>query len=327
MKAENNKMKIDRLLYIIRHPFIVYEQHRVKEIKMQRKWRGKSPDKTYYVIRCDLPGCGLFAIFMYVLDHIAYAVDQGYEPILDSEKYECLYKEDKPVKGTKDPWKYYFEPISELKKSDMWKMKNVVYGRIRFPRYKGIYYYKEKERNILPTKERIEELYKLVEKYIRFCPELQRELDASVKELENKRLLGVHVRGTDMYTAGKQHPIPNGKTKDFSYIDEILQKYNLDGIFLCTDTENTVHLFREYYGEKLYVTDSIRQKDDTGTGIHKDTSLGKNRKNHKYLMGKEVIKDMYMLSKCNVLICGTSNVAYAAIIYNGNKYEKIYYLV
>lgn len=54
----------------------------------------------------------------------------------------------------------------------MRKMKNVIYGRIRFPRYKGIYYYKEKERNVLPTEERIEELHKLVVQYIRFRPEL-----------------------------------------------------------------------------------------------------------------------------------------------------------
>lgn len=127
--------------------------------------------------------------------------------------------------------------------------------------------------------------------------------------------------------SGKQHPIPNGKTKDFGFIDEILQEYHLEGIFLCSDTESTIKLFREYYGEKLYVTDSVRQKDDSGTGIHKDTSLGKNRENHKYLMGKEVIMDMYMLAKCKVLVCGTSNVAYAAMIYNCNKYEKIYYLV
>lgn len=319
-------MKLERMLYIIRHPKIVLRQHEVKEIKIFRKW-GKEPQNTYYVIRCDLPECGLFAIFMYVLDHLAYAADQGYVPILDSKRYECLYKEKNPIYGTTDPWQYYFEPISDKTLKDTLTLKNVIYGRIRFLRYKGIYYYKEKEKNILPSPERIDELYGLVKKYIKFRPELQKKLSQELNKIEDKRLLGVHVRGTDMYTAGKQHPVPTGKTKDFSRINQIIKEYNLDGIFLCSDTESTVKLFQDYYGDKVFVTDSIRQYDDTGTGIHKDETLGKHRINHKYLMGEEVITDMYILSHCKVLVCGPSNVAFAAIIYNHNQYEKIFYFI
>ncbi len=141
------------------------------------------------------------------------------------------------------------------------------------------------------------------------------------------QILGVHVRGTDMYRAGKQHPVPTGETKDFSKIDRIIEEYNIDKIFLCSDTESTVKLFRDYYGNRLVTTNSLRQIDDSGCGIHMDKTLGRNRQKHKYLLGEEVITDMYLLAHCNVLLCGASNVAFAALIYNHNLYKKVFYCV
>lgn len=313
-------MKIKEIIHALRHP----RAFRVSEISWCKKM-GKNPQDTYYIIRCDLPDCGLFAIFMYVLDHIAYAKDHGYIPVVDSERYQCLYKEKKAIYGTKDPWRYYFEPVSEVGVNQCWKFKNVIWGQIKFLRYKGIYYYAQKEKNVLPSKEKISELYELVQEYIRFRPELLKKLEYQRQLLTGKRILGVHVRGTDMCTAGRQHPIPTGETKDFSIIDKIIQEYQLDGIFLCTDTEDTVKLFREYYGDKVYTTDALRQIGDSTCGIHFDGSLGQGRENHKYLLGEEVITDMYLLAHCKVLVCGPSNVSFAAMIYNNNQYDKIFY--
>lgn len=319
-------MKLNRLFEIMRHPGKTCRNLYRDRIFLKNPF-GKDSQNTYYIIRCNLPSDGLFSIFMYVLDHLAYAEDKGYIPVLDSERYECLYKEKVPVNGTKDFWKYYFEPISEIGLKDCRRYKNIILGRIRAPRYKGIYYYAEKERNVLPSEERINELYALVEKYIRFRPELKAELDERLKVLDSKRMLGIHVRGTDMYTAGRQHPVPTGETKDFSMIDKVLEEYDLNGIFLCTDTDSTVELFKEYYKEKLITTNALRQKDDSGCGIHMDKDLGRDRENNRYLLGIEVITDMYLLAHCNVLICGPSKVAYAAMIYNHNEYDKIFYFV
>lgn len=316
-------MTFRRFLHIVAHPYMTYEEHRVKEINLFKRRKVKD---TYYIIRCDLPKCGLFAIFMYVLDHIAYATDKGYIPILESRNYSCLYKEKKAVLGTRDPWKYYFEPISDVKPMMCWKYGNVLLGAVKFPRYKAIYYYNDKEKNYLPSQQRIDELFVLVNKYIRFRPDLQRNLEERTTILNKfSRVLGVHIRGTDMYTAGKQHPVPSGKSKDFSIIDDIIARHQITGIFLCSDTESTIKLFRDYYSDMVITTDALRQINDGCCGIHQDKTLDKQRKNHKYLLGEEVITDMYLLSKCDVLVCGPSNVAFAAIIYNHNQYDEIYY--
>lgn len=320
-------MNIKRVLRWIRYPRKAYVEHIEKEKVIFRKY-GKEKEKTFYVIRLNLPEVGMLGLHKYVLDHVAYAVDHGYVPVLDSEKYPCLFKEDHEINGTQDPWRYYFEPISEYTVEDCRKYQNVILGRMRFPRYKAIYYYRDKEQNKLPEKAQIHELYEIVERYIRFRPELRMELEEKERHLlEQGRVLGIHVRGTDMYTQGKQHPVPTGETKDFSRIDDIMRQYQLDKILLCTDTESTVNLFRDHYGDKVISMDVVRQENDTKTGIHRDESLAKGRENHKYLLGKEVLIDMYLLSKCTVLLCGPSNVAFASIIYNDNAYEKIYYCV
>ena len=315
------------LLRKIRHPYRSYKEYLAKEKKIIRK-KGQYPDKTFYVIRCDLPECGLFAIYMYVLDHVAYAVDNGYIPVLDIEQYPCLYREDVPVNGTRNPWNYYFKELMPYNQEEIEKCKNVIYSAIKFPHYKALYYYREKEKNVLPSQEHLKELKSIADKYFPFNDDLKNKLENDSKILKQfKRLLGIHVRGTDMYTEGKQHPVPTGDTKDFRTIDNLLKEYNLDGIFLCTDTNSTVEIFKEYYGDRVITTSAVRQIDDSKKGIHKDSSLGMGRSLHKYHLGLEVITDMYLLSQCNVLLCGPSNVPFTALVYNAGQYDKVIYCV
>ena len=313
------------LLHLLRHPRKAYKEYLAREKEIIRP-RGIDKDKIYYVIRCNLPECGLFAIYTYILDHIAYAVDHGYIPVIDSEQYPCLYKENEPVHGVTDPWLYYFKPMQSRTLAELKRVCHVIYGRIYFPHYKAIYYYRKKKKNVLPDRAAVRELKEYVDRYMPLRDDLKEKLENKVACLKRfGKILGIHVRGTDMYTEGKQHPIPTGKTKDFSVIDEIIKKHGIDSIFLCTDTESTVALFKQKYGDRVITTTAVRQSDDSKGGIHKDATLGNGRKYHKYLLGEEVITDMYMLSKCDVLICGPSNVAFVAIVNNGGKYEHIYY--
>lgn len=201
----------------------------------------------------------------------------------------------------------------------------MIYSSIKFLHYKAIYYYAQKENNVLPEKERLKELKSIIDANIQIRTGILDELDALVTEKTgNSKTLGIHVRGTDMYTEGKQHPIPTGKTKDFNAVDEIIKKHGIEKIILCTDTDSTVQSYKEKYGEMVVTTDSVRQKDDNCMGIHKDAALA-TREHHRYLLGKEVLTDMYLLSKCDVLMCGPSNVPFAAMSANGGNYEEIYY--
>lgn len=274
------------------------------------------------MIRCDLTQCGLFALFMYVLDHIAIAEERGYIPVVDARQFE-LYKCKEM--NNENVWELFFEQINDQSFEDILKNENYVLSRVGFPMYKGLYYYRTKP-NILPKKEQVAELNSIVKRYIKIKQNILNDVDPYVEKLKsNKRTLGIHIRGTDMYRQKGEHPRPSEKIKDIGYIKNIMNKHKIDHIFLCTDTEKNIDMFRKEFGNRVFFTKALRQRDDSYTGVHRDERLNKKRQYHNFLLGKEVIIDMLVLSKCTVLLCGPSNVSFAAMIYNNNQYEEIYY--
>lgn len=80
--------------------------------------------------------------------------------------------------------------------------------------------------------------------------------------------------------------------------------------------------FENKYGEKLcYYKDVERGSTNKSVAFCKN-----NREQHKYLLGLEVIRDMYTLSKCDSLIAGVSQVPICAQINKisrGEKYEVV----
>ena len=65
---------------------------------------------------------------------------------------------------------------------------------------------------------------------------------------------------------------------------------------------------------------------DTGeekhVGIH-ETEVLDARPFHKYLLGKEVLKDAYFLNRCDYLLCGHSNITNVVLLWNCNKFKKV----
>lgn len=309
-------------LRLIKHPKKSLKEFKSRERRLRKKGKYNS-DKEFYVIRCDMPECGFFALLMYVLDHLAVAESRRLIPVVDMENYKNIYTCG-DISKTKNVWEYYFQPVSGYSLDVVYRSRNVYLSEIHFPHYKAIYY--NRYENKLPTKQQIAECNRILNKYIFFNTEVNKYLNDAVKILAQlKKVLGIHIRGTDMYTEGKQHPVPSGKTRDIGMIQDIITRHNIDGIFVCTDTECNIERLKTAFGDSVVYTDSVRQKDNVYVGIHKDTNL-KNRPHHEYSMGLEVICDMYLLSKCDVLLCGPSNVAFFAMIYNGNEYEKVYYM-
>lgn len=132
-------------------------------------------------------------------------------------------------------------------------------------------------------------------------------------------MVGIHIRGTDMKST-QDHPIPPHVLQFINALDNIQKRERISKIFLCTDEESIVEQIRNKYGNMVVCTTAYRSDD--GESIHKGHN-GEKRQYHHYLMGREVLVDALVLSQCEHLICGHSNVAYAAILFNANKYKTI----
>lgn len=162
---------------------------------------------------------------------------------------------------------------------------------------------------------------KVYRKYIRLKPEVQSYIDENMESvLGDRKCVGVHVRGTDFRNEYRDHAKVVTLDQYMDAAEEAIKKHGFERIFLATDEEATVAEFRKRFGDKVVCYGDIFRSTD-GEPVH--FSDGK-RKDHKYRMGLEVMRDMYTLAECDGLICGYSNVSITSRIVrlaSGKPYE------
>ena len=113
-------------------------------------------------------------------------------------------------------------------------------------------------------------------------------------------MLGVHFRGTDMKTQ-ERHPFPATYKQIESYIDFELSKNKYNKIFLVTEELNYINKLKKKYKSKICFYNSYRSNE-------KDIFDTNSRKNHRYLIGRENIIDMLILSNTRKIICTNSHL-------------------
>ena len=274
-------------------------------------------DKKLYIIR-RIGNSGFFSNFFYVLGHLVYAEKKHYIPLIDMENYKTLYNEDVLCQGTNNAWEYYFNPKINISLSQAYNSKNIIlsdnyYLSQYVPSYVGF-----KESDIKPND--IEKLHNIFFKHFEIKPEIIAARDSFVKQNFDSATIGIHLRGTDMFNC-KGHPQPADLEKFLSALDEILAENNLAKIFLCTDETYYVDFLKERYGDKIITRDVYRAKGHAGNGIHLENKQNE-REFHKYNLGLEVLLDSLILSKCQYLIYGNSNVPLSSIVFNNNKFTR-----
>ncbi len=264
----------------------------------------KNPDKIFYVIWLDKLGAGFFSNVSAVLCHLKIADALGMIPVIDFQNFRTLYSAGMPIHNTKNMWEYYFKPVSSFTLDEVYNSKNVFFCSGLYP----------SSMDFCMTA--IDGLYDGIYKKYIF---LQRHVEDYLKKyskLFKQRVLGVHFRGKEMNFAPGHSFAPTEKQM-IKYTNEILDRYNIDRIYLVTEEQKYLDLFIDNYGDKVTYTDSFR--------TYKSNLFNVNpRENHRYLLGLEVLVDAQLLSMCCGILCGDSNVTEYARFINNNKYEFTY---
>lgn len=138
---------------------------------------------------------------------------------------------------------------------------------------------------------------------------------------KNFIILGINIRLTDMV----YHHNTNNIDYFLEKTNQILNNIKIDKIFIATDNMEAINIFINTFKnvEILYqknicrenIINSIRGPHER---INTDNITINNRKYHNYLTGKEVLIDIFLLTKCNYLIKSKSSVSYVAIVLNEN---------
>lgn len=263
-------------------------------------------------------GCsvGFFAEFLYTLIRLYYAADRGFVPYVYWGN-DFLYYESSGVEGEYNAFQYYFEPVSEVTGID--QAAHVldatdyhihdVQDRLNTHGY-------------AVTDEYMDALSDMIKRYIRYNQRTKTYLEDGYDALiGNKRALAVHFRGTDYRRQYNNHPVFVTIEQEIEKVKELLTTGRYDVIFLATDEQEAVETFRREFGDIVKVFEDTWRASDGDESVAYSHS---DRKNHQYLLGLEVLRDQYMLTRCTGLVCGISNLTLSARMMRKAWYDEAY---
>lgn len=237
----------------------------------------------------------------------------GFIPVIYYQPKGCLYAETEKVNGSDNPFEYYFEKASNISVEEVYES-----GRVFLfnPAHESRIEYDLGNLNPHMAEGYIvDDIYlgklaNVLNKYIHLNKSVQDSVFKDMQSLclgewASKKILGVHIRGTDYALQWLNHPNMVAVDEFVEVIDEVLTNHEYEYIFLATDDENRLNVLREKYGRRLiYYKDVARGERALNIAMEKNV-----RPMHHYLSGYEVLRDMYTLASCDSLICGLSQVS------------------
>ena len=269
-----------------------------------KRFGNKNINKLFYVIKIyekNKEGGGLFSNLLFILRHLIFAENLKAIPVIDLENFYNRYNEKSAVFGEKNSWLHYFEPVSKYTLNEVYQSQNVLITNGFFSKNMKKNYHSDKK------------LIRIFKKYIKIKKKFLKLANYyEKKNFLNKKVLGVHLRGTDRKTT-TNHPFPPTITQMYQLIDDAINKYKFNKIFLITDQEKYLKLFQIKYENLLCF-----RKETFRSNQSKIFDL-KVRKNHRYEIGRDNIEEMLILSKLKYLICTTSNLSQASCLISKNN--------
>lgn len=277
--------------------------------------RGNQNSPVLYHIFIAPSYSGFFANYNRVLAYLYFADQYNLTPVVEYSS-ETMYAEEHPVNGTQNPYEYYFMQPAGVSLQELSESAVVLEGRRE--NCWLVNELNDKAVNYLHSDKYIQELGKIVKKYIRLNEGVQNYITQQTTALLNgKRTLGVHVRGTDFKWNYNGHPVCVTCQEYLEKAQEMVKNRNYEQVFLATDDLDAVEKFREIFSEKLVFYQDVTRSNGNVTVMKSESD----RENHHYLLGREVLRDMMTLAECDGLLAGLSQVSYA-VRFQKESYNK-----
>jgi hypothetical protein len=132
----------------------------------------------------------------------------------------------------------------------------------------------------------------------------------------DQNLIGIHIRLTDMNTIhGKDYGI--AQYEDFSNsLKNVLDKKTR--IFVASDNDESISKLIEEFGERVFYVPNLKRalREDEDPFSLREKELGNES------IWIEAFLEMLLLSKCNTIICRSSNLSNASILFS-NSIQKV----
>ena len=289
----------------------------------------KHPDKNIFFIEVN---GAMGAMYRYMLYALWEAERLGFTPVIKFHD-SCIYREAHLIDGTDNAFEYYFSQPTDVSLSDVYESSRVFF--LELPHFSRIEHdlgnlNPDAPAGYVVNEEYLKTLAGVARKHLHLNEKTKRFFENSFWKLlpqgeSEKKVLGVHVRGTDFALQWEGHPNMVTVEDFFSAIDGVLDKEGgFTHIFLATDDNTRLEAFKERYGERLLYYEDVHR----GEGVRLAILDALDRENTHYLDGLEALRDMYTLAACDGLIAGLSQISISARIrrladYGPFEYMKI----
>lgn len=291
----------------------------------------KNQDKNIYFIDISSEYMGFGAYFRWSLEALNEAENFGFIPVIKFGKL-CPYNEKENFELGTNSFEYYFKPVSDVSIKEVYDCKNVfIFQQTDLKRAEKRLNIYDKNSNVICgysfDENYIKEMGRIVDKYIKLNNRTSEFIERSIgklfagKKQEERKILAVHIRGTDFALNWDKHPNLVKPEDYFPIIDETILKYKFNYIFLATDDSKLLTIFKEKYGDLLIYFDDVNRSD----GKLNVAYVKNDRKNNNYLNGLEVVRDIYTMAYCNGLIAGLSQVSICTRIINRSLEKQFEY--
>lgn len=305
--------KFYRIYYKLRYP---------KEMQKKCSFGCCNEDKTFYVIRPRTDGTeGLMSLFINVAKNLYYAKDNDYIPVVDFDNYYTQYHD--MINGESNAWNYFFTQPSQYKLDEVYKSKNVILSGLEVQWYDTPLNNEDRYNDEL-----LANIHNFLFKQIDFNETVKNlaKQEISSLRLESTKTLGLYLRGTD-YTALKPsgHPVQPTVEQAIRIVDEFLEKYNLDIIFLVTEDGQIYNQIKDKYGDMCVITsyDSFVEHYDGKRFLSHDKCIAE-LNDSPYVRGLNYMAKLLILAQCGYFVGGDTMGSWATMIFAGDKYKDKY---
>ncbi len=216
--------------------------------------------------------------------------------------------------------KFFYQPFSEYEDLIKSKIKKKDYSIEYYkPNINYKYSYLGENLKYIYDKSFINELRNIFKKNILFRDEIINEVNLYEKKYLTKKVLSVHLRGTDrfqIHAKGLRHQFAD--TEFINKIKKTLLNYKIDNIFLATDDFPYYQSMKKNFKEKLLPLNSIPE-DYGNLKFLEDQLLGHNlnifeSEKFKNSNTKQAIIDCILMSKCSHSLFSKSNLSLVSIM-------------
>ena len=289
-----------------------------------------NPDKQFYVIRSldDTskyyigPRHNLMANYFYVLSHLAYAQKHNLQPVVDQLNYPVYISQSTSVHGSYNPWEYFWEQPDGISLDEVYSSKNVILSKQNWHWQWDMGYNVENYTNegLIAQYYALSELVPLNKTMRMYCDNIKQALFS-----KNKKILGVSVRVAGhseiAYFQGPGHPKQPSAEEMIQLVESRLVAWDMDKVFLATDSDYAVELFRKAFGKQLIIM--VRMRSPIGYDQKKDGLKPMYASENIIQTTKDYIAEMELLAYCNGLLGTVSSGLRYAVVQNNMNYKHI----